>query len=237
MEFTPLKDLWNFLHYPTPRKYGERVPSAFLYVNILFIAAFFINFFVLLIISSMVNEPSELGGAFDGLDLSLWQMIGIGVVGAPLVEELVFRLPLRNKVALSILVSFLISVIAGVILKGQGLTDLINYVLPILFSMILLPLLYSKVAWEKWKPYLDSLYPYIFFLTAAIFGLIHIYNYNESAYSWWMVPILIMPQFILALFLGFVRLRIGLWACIYMHAMNNLISILLVFKVSQLVDG
>jgi len=149
----------------------------------------------------------------------------------------IFRLPLRNIKALAILVPFLISVYVGVILNGSDLIELAYYICPAVFGLLLFFFIMIRSSWEQWEMKVDNYYPHIFFFVAGIFGFIHIYNYNESAFSWWMVPILIMPQFILALFLGFVRLRVGFWACIYMHALNNLIPTLLVFNADKLLEG
>jgi len=60
MEFSPLKDFWKFINFPTRQRYLERVPNPFMYVNTLFIAAFFINFLVLILVSSMLNNPDDL---------------------------------------------------------------------------------------------------------------------------------------------------------------------------------
>jgi len=237
MEFNPLQDFWRFINHPTPRQYAEQVSDPFLYVNILFFVAFFVNIIVLVVVNILLIDSSELGGAFDELDFGFWKMFGLAVVGAPLVEEIIFRGPLRNKLALTVLVALLISVLMAAMLVGSGLTELSYYVSPILFSVLLLLLLSMDGLWEKWKLQIDHMYPYLFFLVAGVFGFVHIYNYNQDAFSWWMVPILIMPQFILALFLGFVRLRVGLWACIYMHALNNLIPTLLFFQMDKLVEG
>jgi len=234
MESSPLKDFWNFIKYPTPRRYDEPVQNPFFYINRLFLAAFFFNLLVLTILNATILDPTELGGAFDGLDFSFWKILLVAVVAAPLVEEIIFRLPLRNKTALTVLIAVMAASYSAIILNGQNKEDLIPYVAPAIFSGILLLSLGSKFARDKWNAKLEDWYPYIFFIVAGMFALIHIYNYNEEAYTWWMVPLLVIPQFVLALFLGFVRLRVGFWACVYMHALNNLIPSLMLFASESL---
>jgi len=68
---------------------------------------------------------------------------------------------------------------------------------------------------------LRKIFPFVFYLTAALFGFAHVSNYEIDPSLWYMFPVLVLPQLLLGLMLGFVRLRYGLWAAILMHAMNN----------------
>ena len=60
-------------------------------------------------------------------------------------------------------------------------------------------------------------------MMTLIFALAHIFNYELEANQYWMTPILVLPQMLLGLMLGYVRVKYGLWASILAHAMNNLI--------------
>ena len=237
MEFSPVKDFWKFINFPTRDGHQEKVPRPFLYVNVLFITAFAINIIAMALVNTLIVDLGEIGNVFDDLDYGFWAMFGIAVVAAPLAEELIFRFPLRNKWALSVLLGIIVAGFIGVICTGQGYLDLAYVLAPSVFVIMLLALLFNRSAWERWKVSIDSYYPYLFFLVAAFFGFIHIYNYDASAFSWWMVPMIVIPQFVLALFLGFARLRVGFWACIYMHALNNFIPTILFFLVKDLPVG
>ncbi|MEO1621167.1 MAG: CPBP family intramembrane glutamic endopeptidase, partial [Cyanobacteria bacterium J06632_3] len=59
----------------------------------------------------------------------------------------------------------------------------------------------------------------IFYVLTLLFGAIHITNYTPEALP--LLPLLVLPQVILGLLLGFVRLRYGfLWA-ILLHSFHN----------------
>ncbi len=237
MEFNPIKDFWNFINYPVRHTYEQQVPQPFLYVNVLFICAFFINILAMSIVTSLVIDLNDIGNVFDDMDYGFFAMFGIAVIAAPLVEELIFRFPLRNKKALSVLVGFIAAALTAIVCAGQGYPEGAYVAAPAVFLIFMMTLVINKKAWDGWQFKLDHWYPYIFFLVAGIFGFIHIYNYELSAFSWWMAPLIVIPQFVLALFLGFARLRVGFWACIYMHALNNTIPVVLVFLMKDAMVG
>lgn len=237
MEFNPIKDFWQFINFPKREEYQEQVPMPFLYVNILFVTAFFINLVAMAIVNIAIVDLSDIGNVFDDMEYGFLTMFAIAVIAAPLVEELIFRFPLRNIKALTVLVAFIGAVFAAIVCAGQGFQDFAYILAPAIFIITMLILALHSDSWERWKKGLDKYYPYIFFLVAAVFGFIHIYNYDASAFSWWMAPMIVIPQFVLALFLGFARLRVGFWACIYMHALNNTIPVLLLYLVKDLPVG
>jgi len=108
-----------------------------------------------------------------------WQIFLLAVIVAPILEELVFRLPL----------------ILG----------------------------FKKEGNRKY-------FKYFFYTIAALFALIHIFNFNDEI-PFYLVPLMVLPQFTLALLLGFVRMRFGMWANIYVHMFNNFLpmSFMLLF--------
>ena len=234
--FNPIKDFWEFINFPQRIEYKHKVPKPFIYVNVLFVMAFFINMAALIVVNSFIVDLGEIGNVFDDMDYGFWTMFALAVIAAPIGEELVFRLPLRNKIALSVLLALILAIFVGVVFVGQGFTQLAYILGPASFVLSLLLLLNNSTL-ESWKIKIDQYYPYIFFLVAATFGFIHIYNYDPSAFSWWMAPAIVIPQFVLALFLGFARLRVGFWACIYMHALNNTIPMLMFYLVKDMAVG
>lgn len=66
-------------------------------------------------------------------------------------------------------------------------------------------------------------YSYIFYLSAFVFAMIHISNYEFSAKILIISPIILMPQFIIGLLLGFLRVKFGLMWGFYLHSLHNLI--------------
>ncbi|WP_289725201.1 CPBP family intramembrane glutamic endopeptidase [Robiginitalea aurantiaca] len=64
-------------------------------------------------------------------------------------------------------------------------------------------------------------FPAFFYLFTLAFALVHLGNYPNLFEIWPISPLLISPQFILGLFLGFIRIRFGLIWCIGFHAAYN----------------
>lgn len=236
MEFTPIKDFLRYLKYPTRRPFHDEVQNPILYVSLLFICSFLINIFAIGLVNATIVNLENIGNVFDELDYGFLAMFGLAVVAAPIVEELIFRFPLKFKIPLSILVSLIVSGFAGLFLSKTALPDL-KYGIPVLIFAAINYFLIEKsnIESDDEEIKLDRLFPVFFYLVAMCFAYIHIYNYDSSQFSAWMTPFIVIPQFILALFLGFVRMRIGIWASIYMHALNNFIPLILFFTLKDFI--
>ena len=238
MEFTPIKDFLKYLSLPTRRPFLDKVPNPIMYVSLLFLCSFLINILAIGLVNAAIVDLENIGNVFDELNYGFWTMFGLAVVGAPLVEEMIFRFPLRYKIPLSILISLIVSGFVAFLLHKTSLPDIKYVAALVMFGAINYFLLgNSNVDSEDEEEKLDRLFPIFFYLVAVTFALIHIYNYDSTQFSAWMTPFIVIPQFVLALFLGFVRMRIGIWASIYMHALNNFIPLVLYFSLKDLLPG
>jgi uncharacterized protein len=151
------------------------------------------------------------------------------VILAPLFEELFFRFPLNSpKWSLGIIV---ISIF-GYFLPKLLLLFLpkINQELLTLFILSISSMAFSvyepsrkmKLNWKKH-------FKWVFYVVAFLFGMVHIGNFslNEITWQWYfLLPFLVIPQLVMGLFLGYIRLRYGLLFSIIFHAFHNLIFIL-----------
>ncbi|NVK52616.1 MAG: CPBP family intramembrane metalloprotease [Flavobacteriaceae bacterium] len=72
----------------------------------------------------------------------------------------------------------------------------------------------------------------VFYSAALLFGYMHIFNYEINTNILLFSPILIAPQIIIGLYLGFIRIRFGLLWSIALHALYNgfLLSLYLLTK-------
>ena len=117
------------------------------------------------------------------------------VIMAPLLEEVMFRLILRFRSNFLILWSIHIGVALHL---GQKRSLL-------------------KTARKVW----DKFYGWIFYLMAAAFGLMHIMNFEPSLNIYLLAPILVAPQILIGINLGYLRVRFGLIWSILFHAFYN----------------
>ncbi len=72
---------------------------------------------------------------------------------------------------------------------------------------------------EFWKKY----FSYIFYLSAIIFALFHLFNFYETSTFIFLLPILVLPQFIGGLLIGYLRVRYNFFLGYLYHAIFNAI--------------
>jgi len=81
---------------------------------------------------------------------------------------------------------------------------------------------------------------FFFYSFATLFALVHLSNYaNNSILFFIIAPIIILPQFIGGLALGYIRLRLGFFWGVLQHGIYNFVvfaPLLLFFNVNTLVD-
>lgn len=69
-------------------------------------------------------------------------------------------------------------------------------------------------------------FEYFFYGFALVFGYMHIANYELNGTIWLLSPILVAPQILLGLLLGYIRVNIGLVYSILFHAVYNAIIVI-----------
>lgn len=60
----------------------------------------------------------------------------------------------------------------------------------------------------------------VFWLFTTIFAIIHISNFGATV-PFYLTPILVLPQFILGIMLGYIRVGWGFWYGVLFHALHN----------------
>ena len=133
-------------------------------------------------------------------EFSVWEIFLLMVVIMPFIEELVFRLYLRFRYNYLGRLIILLASVAGKQNKSRIETYLTNF----------------------WA----SRFKGIFYLSAIIFGFVHLANFEYSIPLLLLSPILIAPQFIGGLFFGYLRVKYTLALGYFMHAIHNAIFIL-----------
>ena len=172
------------------------------------VAGFFITQF------SGAQDNSIINAAIA--DMPAWVLFVSAVVAAPVLEECVFRLPMRPyAVNVAFSASFVIAFLLLASAPSQSLLLFIG-------GMILGGNFYLWTQ-RPHKLILQQFYVRyaiaIFYFLTLIFGAIHITNYEPRV--WPLLPLLVLPQVIVALWLGFVRMRYGFKWAIFGHALHN----------------
>ena len=73
----------------------------------------------------------------------------------------------------------------------------------------------------------------VFYAFAVVFGFIHISNYEMNTTNLLLMPLLCAPQIIAGLFLGLIRVKVGLLYSMLFHALYNgvlIIPVILYYK-------
>lgn len=128
----------------------------------------------------------------------LVSFILVGIIG-PVIEELIFRLPLRYQY---------------------------NYIFKAIFSLAAgLGRLTSEQEESIITNFRQKYFGWFFYPMAILFGCIHISNYQGYNELLLWIPLLTSIQFIAGLFLGYIRVQFGLIWSILFHSFNNFIFV------------
>jgi membrane protease YdiL (CAAX protease family) len=146
---------------------------------------------------------------------------------------------IKNKLAI-VLKTLGISLITGIVLalfigviaetglidmKNHSLKDLEKYPPLVLFIIVAVaaPIIEEcifrapLILFKKNK----NTFKYVYYGFAILFGYVHIYNYGITTNVLLLSPILIAPQIILGLYLGYLRVKLGLLYSVLLHGLYN----------------
>ena len=172
-------------------------------------------------------------GAQHKLDLSNipWKQ---AVLWAPLVEEMVFRYVLRRP---SQFLWVLPVAIWALFTGAQALTvAALCVVVLLLLVRPTVPALQVAVWPRRWNVFYARHFGWVFYGSTLLFAALHLYNFKFDQISFWLLPLLILPQFVTGLVLAWLRVRRGIGASIVLHAVFNSGPILLIMLVMSLMS-
>jgi hypothetical protein len=155
------------------------------------------------------------------------------VVGwAPVIEELLFRLGMRRPAQAVWLAPVLFAglllgprsfVIAGVVIAAGGIA-------------LILALTRHRWRFGRLRRY-SRRFPFIFHGLTALFACLHLANYSLGGAWFALLPLLVLPQWITGLVLGWMRVRFGIGASIALHASFNAGPMLLIVALRTWAPG
>jgi len=162
----------------------------------------------------------------------VWQAIFLVVIFGPLTEELGFRLLLTKYKKLFLLGLaafgfFLIQFIFDLFLDltEPSLIVSISFFVCLFFWFLSLIIVNFTFKAEQISNWVSKYFNYVTWISITFFGLFHVTNYVSFGQYFYLIPLLVSPQFVAGIFLSFIRTKFGfLWAFILHGAYNLILS-------------
>jgi hypothetical protein len=227
-----IADFWRFVRSPdlgrlAPRRLGGaqaadwvprlRARRLLAWVAMLWV----INLFA---VGPIALAAAGLGGAQHRLDLGHIPWV-TAIFWAPVVEEMLFRYGLRRPAQ----ALWVVPALVLPLMYGPG-----RWTLALLVAVVLLArwsfrrgLARRHWGWQ-WRRRYCRAYPAVFHLAVLVFAGMHLGNFYLNHTQIWLMPVLVLPQWVTGLVLGWMRTRRGIGASIAVHSMFNAGPVLLV---------
>lgn len=154
---------------------------------------------------------------------SPFKMLLIGVLAAPILEEILFRSWFRFSKNNFILLISTLSLLIIFYAFESTITALIISAFVLAF-VFLSTWRFSRKSIER---FIYSRFKYFFYASAVVFGLLHAFNYSGNIYTLLLFSFILGGrQLIMGLVLGFIRMNYGLLYNIIFHMIINAIVLL-----------
>ncbi|MFT0533614.1 type II CAAX prenyl endopeptidase Rce1 family protein [Castellaniella hirudinis] len=178
-----------------------------------------VNIFVF---APLALSAAEASGAQHRLDIHNLPWLA-ALVWAPIVEELTFRFALRRPAMLLWFVPFM----AWIMVLGPGPVPVLLVAVALLLALA--PQWYPpgyrwQAGWAaswRWRRRVRRWYPALFHLAAAAFAAVHLYNFRHTSVNLVLMTLLVLPQWVTGLVLGWMRVKRGIGASMALHAIFN----------------
>ncbi len=226
--FAEVRDLLAFIRRPSvaPRPGGRRAGDGFLRdwlpsprLARLLQWAMLMWALNLLFLGPIAVMAAGMGGATHRLNLQNIPWL-TALLWAPVVEELVFRWGLRRLNHLW----WLLPLAVAALFSGPGLPGGL-----LLGSFLVLCWFPYAAGWTMarrplhwaWRRAYLKQFPWAFHLSSLAFSAVHLYNFNLAHTPLWLLPLLVLPQWVTGMVLGWLRVRHGIGASVLLHAIFN----------------
>ncbi|PVY44092.1 CPBP family glutamic-type intramembrane protease [Pontibacter virosus] len=169
----------------------------------------------------------------------IWAFLLLGVLAVPLLEELIFRYGLRFKSGYIAL----LAVAAAIVLSNLAYSNLPLVGAMAVWGILGIALVLYALNADKITGFLKKVwgkvYGVFFYFMALGFGLIHIANFTDFDYASaavLLIPILVAPQVIGGMLMGYMRVKHGFRWGYFMHAGHNALLFGLAFATMGMLD-
>lgn len=233
-----LRDFFRFIFKPRfgPRLPGRHAVSGWwedwfpgLSIGRLLKWAIFLWAVNLVFLGPIAVAAAGAGGATHRLDLNNVPWLQ-ALLWAPIVEELVFRYGLRRiGQAWWLLPAAVAAMVMGARWPGILLLAGILVVCWLPY-MAALPYTRKPLSW-RYRLVYRRCFPWVFHLASLLFAAVHLYNFNLHHTPLWLLPLLVLPQWLTGLVLGWLRVKRGIGASMLLHGMFNAGPLLVVWLI------
>lgn len=168
-----------------------------------------LDIFVLGPIVNMVAINTEVQHKLNNSSLSWFKVI----LFAPVLEEFLFRYGLRKPIEYLVLCPLIIFIF--ILHVRLSIIIILGIILFILYIF-----LKKYIKYNFFRNYIKY-FPYIFHIASILFALLHILNFSYIEKFPILMPILVLPQWITGMVLGWIRVRCNTYDSILLHALFN----------------
>jgi len=193
----------------------------------MFFLVFIVEMFITGVMFSLIGfeeDSHKLKDLFD--QIPMISIFLLAVVVAPIAEEIIFRFFLRYPLILMGLFGVCLFLLITYLYSITYINTAIMIISLLVTLGILIWIIRNESIQENIENWFINYFGFVFYGSVVIFAYVHIFNFGDIG-EWYYTPILVLPQFTLALYLGYIRVRNSIWASIYIHALNNSIPMTL----------
>jgi hypothetical protein len=166
---------------------------------------------ILYIVSGLLDVSPKI------IQLNTQERIVYGILLTPLIEEIFFRLIyVFNKRNLFIIIFSSLSLIIVFIIKTELYKAYLFLSIFFFFALLLL-------CFKSSSDFFEHHFKFFFYFIAIIFAVLHIFNFSGiNSVKHILVVFLVIPQFILGVILGYLRITYGFLYAVCFHTIVNL---------------
>jgi hypothetical protein len=221
----------DFISFLKNSNFGNQleIGSIFSFLKLVFVS-FIILFLIDIIVGLGISTPLRYFNLFPSqkdYNFTTFNIIKISLL-LPIIEELIFRLPLRiSKVNFAIP----LCIILFLILYKLNIYIAISLSL-VLFVVMLIGIKKESDILNFAGIFYKKYFWFLFYFQALIFGFLHLTNYNLEYNYFYLFPFFIISYIITGSFFGYLRIRYkyGIYLCIVSHIVVNSIYSLVLFR-------
>ncbi|MBX0333937.1 CPBP family intramembrane metalloprotease [Pontibacter sp. HSC-14F20] len=224
-----VSDIWLFLKNPKDQPAAVSSRSIKLRILLYVLLIDVLLMFALTGIIELVEMIGwDTGNTHSVLEMMrsfpVWAFLLLGVLAVPLLEELIFRYGLRFKSGYMAFLAFVVVITLGSFAYSLLPLEGAIGVWVILGMALVLYALNGDAVTNFLEKVWNKVYGVFFYLVAFAFGLIHIANFTDFDYASaavLLIPILIAPQVIGGMLMGYMRVKYGFLWGYFLHASHN----------------